>query len=129
MLEKKNTDLAPSDGKTTLKVPKKDTLQNIIDKVNERFDGTVTSEDANIVANIYRMFMNDDEIKKFRHYAKDTTPEMFSESLFPDKFKELATQCWLNNSDAYKKLFNDPEFYSSVMTTMAKELYKILRQD
>lgn len=73
------------------------------------------------------MFMDDKEVKKFKHYAKDTTAEMFVKSLFPEKFKEIATQCWLNNSDAYTKLFNDTEFYRQVMETMAKELYRSLR--
>ena len=54
---------------------------------------------------------------------------MFDKSLFPEKFKEIATQCWLNNSDSFKKLFNDPEFYQQVMEAMAKELYRTLRKD
>ncbi len=54
---------------------------------------------------------------------------MFVQSLFPDKFKEIATQCWMSNSDAFTKLFSDPDFYQKVMETMAKELYKTLRKD
>ncbi len=127
VLDKKDTDLAPSADKAKPKIPKKDTLQNIIDKVNERFDEQFTSGDRAIVESIYRMFMDDKEVKKFKHYAKDTTAEMFVKSLFPEKFKEIATQCWLNNSDAYTKLFNDTEFYRQVMETMAKELYRSLR--
>ncbi len=36
---------------------KKDTLQSIIDKVNERFDGQFTDADRVIIEGIYRMFM------------------------------------------------------------------------
>ena len=129
VLDKKDTDLVPSADKAKPKVPKKDTLQNIIDKVNERFDGPFTEGDKVIIESIYQMFMHDSEVKKFKHYAKDTTPEMFVQSLFPDKFKEIATQCWMSNSDAFTKLFNDPGFYQKVMETMAKELYKTLRKD
>ena len=75
------------------------------------------------------MFMSDKEIKKFKRYAHDTTPEMFVKSLFPDKFKEIATQCYIENADSYKKLFTDTEFYQRVMDAMAKELYKSLRKD
>ena len=46
-----------------------------------------------------------------------------------DKFKEIATQCYLENADSYKKLFSDTEFYFKVMETMARELYKSLRKD
>lgn len=129
VLEKKDTDLVPSADKAKPKVPKKDTLQNIIDKVNDRFDGQFTEGDRGIIESIYQMFMNDKEVKKFKHYAKDTTAEMFIKSLFPEKFKEIATQCWLNNSDSFKKLFNDPEFYQQVMEAMARELYRTLRKD
>jgi type I restriction enzyme R subunit len=50
-------------------------------------------------------------------------------SLFPDKFKEIATQCYIENADSYKKPFTDTEFYQRVMDAMAKELYKSLRKD
>ena len=60
-------------------------------------------------------------------YANST--EMFVNSLFPDKFKEIVTQCFLDNNESFQKLFNDPEFYQKVQDVMAKELYKTLRKD
>lgn len=108
---------------------KKDTLQNIIDKVNERFAGDFTDADRVIVEGIYNMFMKDDEVKKYQKYAKDNNTEMFVDSLFPNKFKDIVTQCYLNNNESFEKLFNDPEFYSRVQDIMAKELYKVLRKD
>ena len=129
LLDKKDTDLVPSSDKSKAKAPKKDTLQNIIDKVNERFDGDFNEGDRVIIESIYQMFMSDSEVKKFKRYAHDTTPEMFVTSLFPDKFKQIATQCYLENADSYKKLFSDTEFYQKVMEAMARELYKSLRKD
>ena len=52
VLDKKDTDLVPSADKAKPKVPKKDTLQNIIDKVNERFDGPFTEGDKVIIESI-----------------------------------------------------------------------------
>ena len=129
-LDKKSVDLVPT-GSLKPKQPnkKKDTLQSIIDKVNERFDGNFTEGDRVIIEGIYQRFMNDDEVKKFRKYAKDNNPEMFVNSLFPDKFKEIVTRCFLENNDSFQKLFNDPDFYQKVMESMAKELYKSLRKD
>lgn len=108
---------------------KKDTLQSIIDKVNERFDGQFTDADRVIIEGIYRMFMDDKDVKKFRKYASDNSTEMFVNSLFPEKFKEIVTQCFLDNNESFQKLFNDPEFYQKVQDVMAKELYKSLRKD
>lgn len=129
-LEKKSVDLIPTSN-IKPKVPdkKKDTLREIINKVNERFNGNFTDGDRVIIEGIYQMFMNDADVKKFKKYAKDNNPEMFVNSLFPDKFKDIVTRCFLENNDSFQKLFNDPEFYQRVMEEMAKELYKSLRKD
>lgn len=113
------------------KVPdkRKDTLQSIIDKVNERFDGKFTDSDRVIVEGIYQMFMRSPDVKKFKKYAKDNSTEMFVQSLFPDKFKEIVTQCFIENKESFEKLFSDQEFYDKVQEEMVKELYKSLRKD
>ena len=118
-------------GSIAPKVPskKKDTLQSIIDKVNERFGGEFTDADRVIIEGIYQMFMKDSEVKKFKKYAKDNSTEMFVRSLFPDKFKDIVTQCFLDNNESFAKLFNDPDFYQKVQDAMASELYKALRRD
>lgn len=108
---------------------KKDTLQSIIDKINDRFSGNFTDADKVIIEGIYQMFMTDDDVKKFKKYARDNNPEMFVKSLFPDKFKDIVTKAYLENNDSFQKLFNDPEFYNKVMEEMAKELYNSLRKD
>ena len=108
---------------------KKDTLQSIIDKVNERFSGNFTDADRVIIEGIYQMFMKDTEVKKFKKYAKDNSTEMFVKSLFPDKFRDIVTQCFLDNNDSFAKLFNDPDFYQKVQDAMAAELCKALRKD
>lgn len=130
VLDEKPTILTPTSGMTP-KVPnkKKDTLQSIIDKVNERFNGNFTDSDRVIIEGIYQMFMNDADVKKFEKYAKDNSTEMFVQSLFPDKFKDIVTQCFLDNNDSFSKLFNDPDFYNKVQEAMAAELYKALRKD
>lgn len=108
---------------------KKDTLQSIIDKVNERFSGNFTDADRVIIEGIYQMFMKDTDVKKFKKYAKDNSTEMFVKSLFPDKFKDIVTQCFLDNNESFAKLFNDPDFYHKVQEAMAAEVYKALRRE
>lgn len=108
---------------------KKGTPEAIIEKVNEKYSGDFTDSDRVIISGILNMFMNDDEIKKYKKYAKDNNPEVFVKSLFPDKFKDIVTKCFLENNDTFKKLFNDSDFYSKVMEAMAKELYKELRSE
>ena len=130
ILDETPVDMIP---KTNLKpkkpTEKKDTLQNIIDRINEAFAGDFTDGDRVIVEGIFQMFMQDDEVKKFKKKAKENSSEMFVQSLFPDKFQEIVTQCYLNNNESFQKLFTDTEFYNKVMESMAKELYKILRKE
>ena len=129
-VNEKAPEFVPVDGTKpkTLKKPK-DTLQNIIDKVNERFDGKFTDADRVIVQGIYQKFMASEDVKKFKGYAKNNTTEMFVKSLFPDKFKDIVTACFIENNDSFQKLFNDQDFYQKVQEEMAKELYKSLRMD
>ena len=128
-LEKKATDLKPEKTVRAKKKPKsKDTLQSIIDKVNEQYFGDFTEGDRVIIQGIFDMFMNDEEVKNFERYAKENNPTMFIESLFPDKFKEIATSLFTSNHESFEKLFTDKEFYNRVMEAMARELYKKLRK-
>lgn len=108
---------------------KKDTLQNIIDKVNERFNGNFTEDDRVIIEGIFHMFMQDKEMQKYRSYARDNNTEIFVQEMFPEKFKKIVNQCYINQKAAYKKIFSDNEFYQKVMDAMAHELYKALRSN
>lgn len=129
-LDKKSINLTPKDGDIVSKPErKKDTLQSIIEKVNMRFEGNFSEGDRVIIEGIFKKFMSDPEVKKFKKYAKENNTQMFVESLFPDKFKNIVTQCYIENNDSFKKLFEDTEFYKNVMEAMAKEIYKSLNRE
>ena len=97
--------------------------------MNDRFAGDFTDADRVIIESIYQRFMRSNDAKKFSKYAMDNSLEMFSRSLFPDKFKEMVTRCFLESNDSYQKLFNDPDFYEKVEDIMARELYYSLRAE
>ena len=130
MLEEKPPIYSPKeDSEVTAPKKKRGTLQSIIDKINERYSGNFSDSDKVIVEGIFTRFMNDPEVKKFKELAKTSSTEMFVKSLFPDKFKDIVTQCFMDNNSSYQKLFNDPEFYKQVMDSMAKELYMNLKRE
>lgn len=83
-------------------------MQSIIDKVNEKYLGDFTDGDKVIVKGLYEMFIN---------------------SLFPDKFQEIATRCYTQSAESFNKLFTDADFYKNVMNVMASIFYKELRKD
>lgn len=128
-LDEKPPVLMPKPGTGGEKAPKKyDTLESIIQKVNDRFAGDFTESDKVIIRGIYNMFMKDEDVEKYKKYAQDNNSEMFEKSLFPDKFKDLVTQCYMDNMETFKKIFEDPEFYAKVEAAMSSELYKALRK-
>lgn len=127
-LDEKPSVLQAKHGTGEEKKPKKyDTLESIIQKVNDRFAGEFTESDKVIIRGIYDMFMKDEDVEKYKKYAQDNNPEMFEKSLFPEKFKDLVTQCYIDNMESFKKIFEDPEFYAKVEAAMSSELYKALR--
>jgi len=105
---------------------KDELLENIIKKVNERFEGMFTDGDRVIVETLYKRAVKDN--KKLKQYAKKNDSEVFEQSIFPEIFKGIAQKCYSESMDAFTKLFENKEFYDSVMEEIAKQAYKELRQ-
>lgn len=105
---------------------KDELLENIIKKVNERFSGMFTDGDRVIVETLYKRAVKDN--KKLKQYAKNNDAEVFEQSIFPEIFKTIAQRCYIESMDSFTKLFENKEFYNSVMEEIAKQAYKELRQ-
>lgn len=102
-------------------------LENIIKKINERFNGVFTEGDKVIVETIYNRVVKDN--KKLKTYAKNNDAEVFERSIFPEIFKKIAQECYMDSMSSFSKLFEDKKFYNSVMEEIARESYKDLRSD
>lgn len=102
-------------------------LENIINKINERFNGIFTETDRVIVETIYNKAVK--ENKKLKTYAKNNDAEVFETSIFPDIFKKIAQECYMEQMNAFTKLFEDKSFYVSVMEEVGREAYKGLRSE
>ena len=48
---------------------------------------------------------------------------MFETSIFPKEFDKVAQSCYMEQMDAFSKLFEDEQFYKRVMSEMAKAMY------
>ena len=104
-----------------------DLLENIIKRINERFNGVFSEGDRVIVETIYNRCIKGN--KKLQRYAKSNDAEVFEKSIFPDVFKKVAQECYMDSMSAFSKLFEDKRFYNSVMEELAKESYKDLRSE
>lgn len=104
---------------------KRDLLTNIIAKINLMYAGNFTEADRVIVETIFdRMNKNSAVLKK---QAKNSDANMFAEAIFPKAFQEVAQECYVEQMDAFSKLFQDEQFYQRVMGEMAKAMYLNLR--
>ncbi len=100
---------------------KTDLLTNIIEKINIMYAGKFTEADRVIVETIYdKMIKTNKTLKK---QAKNNDAQMFETSIFPKEFGKVAQSCYMEQMDAFSKLFEDEQFYKRVMQEMAKALY------
>ena len=100
---------------------KTDLLANIIEKINIMYAGKFTEADRVIVETIYdKMIKSSKTLKK---QAKNNDAQMFETSIFPKEFDKIAQACYMEQMDAFSKLFEDEQFYKRVMGEMAKAMY------
>ena len=98
-----------------------DLLANIIEKINIMYAGKFTEADRVIVETIYdKMVKSGKALKK---QAKNNDAQMFETSIFPKEFDKVAQKCYMEQMDAFSKLFEDEQFYKRVMSEMAKAMY------
>lgn len=100
---------------------KRDLLDNIIDKINIMYAGNFTEADRVIIETIYDKFKA--KSKSLQKQAKNSDVNMFANNIFPEFFSKIAQQCYVEQMDAFAKLFEDPSFYKRVMEEMGKAMY------
>jgi type I restriction enzyme R subunit len=61
--------------------------------------------------------------KALKKQAKNNDAQMFETSIFPKEFDKVAQKCYMEQMDAFSKLFEDEQFYKRVMSEMAKAMY------
>lgn len=100
---------------------KRDLLDNIIDKINIMYKGDFTEADRVIIETIYDKFKTQN--KTLKKQAKNSDVNMFAKNIFPQAFSKVAQACYVEQMDAFAKLFEEPSFYQKVMEEMGKAMY------
>jgi len=105
----------------------RDSLDEIIHRMNERFPDDFTEKDKVLLEALYRSFENNPDMKVVS-MAKTNTQEMFVENLFKDVFQDKVMAEYDQNQKAFEKLVGaDDAYYKLVYTLLAKDLYKSYR--
>ena len=124
-LEKSNTEYIPVFKKGKQGKKKKSPLDEIIDRVNERYGGKFTDADRVVMETIHDKLMQDD---KLRDSAKTSDPVIFTEGVFPKAFNKAAMDGYNESSESYQSLFEDKAKYDAILGALAGVIYREMRE-
>jgi type I restriction enzyme R subunit len=102
-------------------------LEEIIRRINERYKGKFTDGDRVMMETICKEAYYGESSKNLERYVKNNDFEMFTKSIFPEIFKEIAQECYMGSVESFTKLFEDKEFYRLMMEEVGKEVYRKLK--
>ena len=111
----------PASGKGKAVPEAKEPLEEVIEKINQLFNGNFTDGDRVLLYALHDRLKGD---KKLAKIAKSSDPQVFSESIFPKTFDEVAQDSYVEQTEAYTSLFENKSKYKAVMTALADILYK-----
>jgi len=104
-----------------------DSLEQIIQRINERFPEDFTEGDRVLVETMHRTLRKTADAKLV-NMARNNSVEMFENNLFKEQFQDFILEQYTENQSAYGKLFDaDQSYYNAVYSFIAKDLYKWLR--
>ena len=124
-LETKKGAYEPPNKKGVMGMDEKSPLDEIIEKINERFKGNFTPADRVILSALKDRMMADN---KLAGMAKSSDPQIFTESIFPKAFSEAAMESYSESQEAYKSLFEDNSKYNAIMSALAEVVYREMRK-
>ena len=105
----------------------RDSLDEIIHRLNERFPNDFTDRDKVLIEALYKSFEAEPDMKVVS-MAKNNSQEMFVDNLFKDVFQDKVMAEYDQNQQAFEKLVgSDDAYYKLVYTLLAKDLYKSFR--
>ncbi len=107
-----------------------DFLDEIIKRINERYGKNLSEQDRVVIDHIYKEASQGAKKDFLTIYAKKNDSEVFKNSIFPKDFEDIAFKLYRKNKErdnVFKKLFQDKEFYNSVMLAVGEMVYRNLR--
>lgn len=119
------TVLVPVNARSVASPEKKLPLDEIIDKINEQYNGTFTDADRVVVSAMKDKLMADEKLQSM---AKTSDPQIFNDSVFPKFFNLIAQDCYTESQDAFTSLFADQAKYNAVMHALSNVIYRDMRK-
>lgn len=103
---------------------KKTPLDEILDKINEKYKGQFTYADRVIIGALHDKLIKN---SKLLNSAGTTDPVIFTESIFPQIFGDTAMESYTESQESYESLFQDKNKYNAIMSALAGVIYREMR--
>ena len=95
-------------------------LNEILSSINDQYNGILTEDDKVVITTLAAKVKEQTDLQTF---AENNDKQVYVQSIFPDFFSKIAQQCYMQQMDAFKKLFENKEFYEAIMRTLGKESF------
>ncbi len=108
-----------------------DYLDQIIERINERYQGDFGDKDRVVLESIVKEMTKGQRRESLATYAKQNGSEVFTNSIFPKDFRDIAFNLYQENVDrdnAFKRLFQDKDFYEAAQSAVGELVYSELRR-
>ncbi len=105
---------------------KKEPLEEIIQKINEKYKGNFTQADIVVLTTLRSKLMENERLNTI---AKEMDHRMFKENIFPQMFNDAAQESYLESTETFTSLFENREKYNVIMNVLADALYKEIRKN
>lgn len=125
LLEHQDGQYVPATQKAMQGRQQKSTLDEILEKINEKYKGAFTDADRVMIDALHAKLISD---KKLGSSARTADPRIFTESIFPAAFGAAAMESYMESQDCYSALFEDKTKYDAVMNALAGVVYREMRQ-
>lgn len=102
----------------------KSTLDEILEKINEKYKGDFTPGDRVMLSALHDKLVDNE---KLASSARTTDPVIFTESIFPAAFGEAAMSSYTESQESFSSLFEDKAKYNAIMSVLAGIIYRELR--
>ena len=102
----------------------KSPLEEIIEKINEKYKGNFTDADKVVLSTLHDKLIRDDKLKG---QAQANDPQIFTESLFPSAFRKAAMDGYKEAQQSYSSIFEDRAKFNAIMSALGSMLYSEFR--
>lgn len=120
-LAKEKGTYEPAGAKGASTPEQKEPLEEIIERINEMFQGDFTDADRVLIQALHDRLMADAKLKKV---AKTSDPQIFAESIFPKSFDTAAQDSYVEQTEAFTSLFENKSKYNAIMAALAGIMYR-----